>query len=275
MILFNRKQLENIKMASKDETRLALNGLLIEGNSTIATDGHKLMKVTFTPGPLPPALIEKELGKEFVDNLEICERYALEKHNEAFAADWPANGISWVGSEKPFILARSTVEKAIKNIPKKSGVSNLPILQNVAIGLSEVKGSEPFKAVCQTTDLDNTDNVEARVIDARFPQYEKIVPDFTGSGDFQRVGVDAKHLKDICAQLEKYSDGSVKPIILYLKKDKLTCKILGGGKDNLEVGNSFLMPVIETEQGENCSMGITADDHEGTTATAVLMPVKL
>ena len=265
--LFNRKQLDNIKMASNDKTRLALNGLFIEGNSTIATDGHKLMKVTYTPDPLPSALIEKELGKEFVDNLEICESYALEKHNEKNLEEWPSNGIGWVKSDKAFILARSTVEKAIKNIPKRK---DLPILQNVAIGLSEVKGSEPFKAVCQTTDLENTDNVEARVIDGKFPNYRQVLPDFAGSGDYHRVGVDAKHLKDICAQLEKYNDGC-HPITLYLKKDKLTAEI----KDAECGGNPFLMPVIEIVKGEHFSMGITADDHLGTTATAALMPVKL
>jgi len=144
MRLFNKKQLENIKMASKDETRAAINGLYIEGNSTIATDGHKLMKVTFTPDPLSSTVIEKELGEEFVDNLEICESWALEKHNKDNKENWPANSIPWADSEKPFILARSTVEKAIKNIPKKCA---LPILQNVAIGLREVKDGQPVKAV--------------------------------------------------------------------------------------------------------------------------------
>ncbi len=268
MRLFNRKQLDNIKMASKDQTRLALNGLLIEGNSTIATDGHKLMKVTFKPDPLPDTVIKKELGEEFVDNLVICESYALEKHNENNSDEWPANGIPWVESDKPFILARSTVEKAIKNIPK---LKDLPHLQNVAIGLSEVVNGLPFKAVCQTTDLENTDNVEARLVDGKFPNYKQVLPDFEGSDDFHRVGVDAQHLKNICTQLEKYSDGSVKPITLYLKKDKLSPKIIHMDQG----GNSFLMPTIEIEKGENYSMGITADDHEGTTATAVLMPIKL
>lgn len=267
MILFNKKQLENVKMASKDETRQALNGLLIEGNSTIATDGHKLMKVTFTPNPLSSTVIEKELGKEFVDNLEICESWALEKHNIKNLEEWPANGIPWANSDKPFILARSTVEKAIKNIPKRK---DLAILQNVAIGLSEVKGLEPFKAVCQTTDLENTDNVEARTVDGKFPNYKQVLPDFEGSGDFQRVGVDAKHLKDICTQLEKYSDGSVKPITLYIKKDYTI------SKDFMEESENPLgFPILEVVKGENYSMGITANDYQGTTATAVLMPVKL
>lgn len=268
MKLFNPKQLDNIKMSSRDETRQALNGLFFEGNSTIATDGHKLMRVTFTPKPLPDEVIEKELGKDYLDHPDICESYALEKYNEKNLEEWPANGIAWANSDKSFILPRSTVEKALKNIPKKASI---PLLKNVAIGLKENNGGETFKAVCQTTDLENIDNVEARLVDGKFPDYKQVIPDFKGSANYQRVIINAKYLKEICTQLEKYNDSS-HAVTLYLKKDKLSCVVNDPEHPN---SNPFLMPEIKTESGEHFSMGIIANDDEGTEATAVLMPMRL
>ena len=207
MKLFNRKQLENIKLASKDETRQSLNGLRIEGNSTIASDGHKLMRVTWTK-PLD-------------------------------VKDWPANGVEWTKKDKPFTLPRSTVEKALKNIPKRCA---MPILENVAIGLKKTTAQDPDKFVVQTTDLENTDNVEGKTVIGQYPDYEKCIPDYKNPKDYRKVGLSAKHLKDICAQLEKYADS--KMVTLYMGNEK--------------------EPVV-----------ITADDHEGTEAMALLMPMQL
>ena len=268
MKLFNQKQLENIKMACKDDTRPHLNGLFIEGNSTIATDGHRLMKVSFNPEPLKKKVLYKELGEDFADDKELGKSLALEKYNKKMAMEWPANGVKWDTSTKPFTLPRSTVEKALKNIPKKV---DMAILKNVAIGLEFDKKGKAVKAVCQTTDLENTDNVQGRLVDGKFPNYKQVLPDFE-NGDYQRVSVNAKYLKEVCAQLEKYNDGN-HPIILHLKKDKLSCSVENDRESSQF--NPFFMPVIEAELGEHFSMGVTADDKEGTDAVAVIMPVRI
>lgn len=219
MKLFNRKQLENIKLASKDDTRMALNGLYFKGNSTISTDGHKLMKVTYTP----PESESKE--------------------------EWPVNGVQWLDSDASFILPRSTVEKALQNIPKKDG-HPLSILSNVAVGLIQKVDGEPSRATCQTSDLINTNNVEAQIVDVKFPDYERVIPDYENSelkptlylrpdSEYRRVGIDAHMLKEICAQLEKYN--SKHHIVLH-------------------IGD------------ENQAVVITANDGAGTEALAVLMP---
>ena len=142
MRLFNKKQLEIIKFSSTDSTRAALHGLLFDGNKTVATDGHRLVYVESEPE----------------------ER-----------VEWQANGVEWSENDKPFIVHRPTIEKALKNIPKKP---DLPVLENAAIGLKVVPTGHPDKVVCQTTDLDNTENVEARTVDGKFPSYEQVIPDF-------------------------------------------------------------------------------------------------
>jgi len=222
MKLFNKKQLEHIKLASKDETRQVLCGLRIEGDSTVSTDGHRLMKVTWNK----PRDIE----------------------------DWPANGIKWTKKDKPFILPRSTVEKALRNIPKRPAY---PILENVAIGLKDTNGKGPDKFVVQTSDLENTDNVEGKTVEGKYPDYKQIMPDYENliqeplslevnpnpAPQYIKVGLNARYLKEICTQLEKYKDRS-HMITLHVKEaDSPVC--------------------------------ITADDGEGTEAVAVVMPMKL
>jgi len=220
MRLFNKKQLEIIKFSSTDPSRQALYGLLFDGNKTVATDGHRLVYVESEP----------EEGVE-----------------------WQANGVEWSENDKPFIVHRPTIEKALKNIPKKP---DLPVLENAAIGLKVVPTGHPDKVICQTTDLDNTENVEARTVDSKFPSYEQVIPDFKNPDQYQRVGVNARYLKEVCMLLEKYEEKD-HCITLYLKKD---------GMDE-ENGIKKL--------GEHLSMVVTADDGKGTTATAILMPVRL
>jgi len=209
MKLYNRKQLENIKLASKDDTRQTLNGLHFEGDSTVSTDGHKLMKVTWT----------------------VPQK----------AKNWPVNGVEWEKKDKPFILPRSTVEKALKNIPKQRGLA-MPVLENVAIGLKKTEKDDPDKFVVQTSDLENTDNIEGKTVEGKFPNYKQVIPDYQNSESYRKVGISAHYLKEVCAQLEKYKNSSM--VTLYMGNEK--------------------EPIV-----------ITADDDEGTEAEAVLMPMQL
>lgn len=206
MKLLNKKNLEIIKIASADQTRLALNGLYVDGDTTVATDGHRVIRVQ-TQSP------------------------AVE--------DWPANGVKW-DKEEPFIMDKKTVEKALKNIPKKT---DLPILQNVGVGLIHTDQYDPKKIVCQTTDLDTTDNVESKPIDGIYPDYKRIIPDYEDKEQYQCVAISAKYLKEVCMILEKYQEKSSR-IQLYIKD-------------------------------ENHSIVLTAEDDNETKATAIIMPMKL
>lgn len=225
MKLLNRKNLEIVKLASNDETRAALNGLLIDGNTTVASNGH----------------------------------IAIEVKAEALPSeDWPANSVKWSAEEKPFIMDRKTVEKVLKNIPKKT---SMPILQNVATGLIQVEEGSAKKYVCQTTDLDRTENLEARTIEGIFPKYQQIIPPFESEALYQRVGISAGYLKEVCSILEKYKDS--KMITLYVRKDQDAVKASEGVKAK------------EAVQGANFPIVLTAEDENKTKATAVIMPMRL
>jgi len=220
MRLFNKKHLEIVKFSTTDPTRIALHGLLFDGNKTVATDGHRL----------------------------IC----VESEQKATIEDWPVNGINWSENDKPFTVSRSTIEKALKNIPK---VPNIPAWENAAIGLKVMPTGEPDKVVCQTTDFDNTDNVESRTVAGKFPNYQQVIPNFKDENLYQRVGVNGKYLKEVCMLLEKYCESS-HVVTLYLKKDTVK-----DGKSQ--------------DDGQLHSMVVTADNGEGTKATAVIMPIRL
>lgn len=281
MKLYNDKQLLCVRMASKDETRQALNGLYFEGNKTIATDGHRMMIVESKPPRLGETEIEKGLGVEFTElyegesafdetqKEELRLAFFEEKHLDEMRENWPANGIAWRKDDEPFTLSINTIEKVLKNMNKKP---DFPILGKVAIGLKEKQEDEPLTAVCQITDIANTLNIEGRLPDGRFPNYKQVITtDHDNPEKFQRVSVDAKYLKDICAQLEKYSAGSHRSIILYTQKDKVYGEVI----DPEHGGNDWLFPVLTTEKGEHKSLTIKADDGAGTEATAILMPLKI
>jgi len=209
MKLLGKRNLEIIKLASNDETRQALNGLYVDGDTTVVTDGHKLIRVKSQSPP-------------------VC--------------DWPVNGIKWT-VEEPFIIDKKTVEKALKNIPKKQA---MPILHNVAVGLIKVDEGEVKKAVCQTTDLERTENIEARTVEGKFPDYKRVIPDYENESEYSRIGISAKYLMEVCSVLKNY-DEKMGFVTLYFKK----------------------------EGTENHSIVLTAEDGEGNEATAVIMPVRL
>jgi len=209
MKLLGKRSLEIIKLASNDETRQALNGLYVDGDTTVVTDGHKMMRVKSQSLPV---------------------------------SEWPANGVKWT-VEEPFIIDKKTVEKALKNIPKKQAI---PILHNAAVGLVKVGDGEAKKAVCQTTDLERTENIETRTVDGKFPDYKRVIPDYENLEQYSRVGISAKYLMDVCSILKNY-DERMNLITIYFKKE--------------ETGNSSIV--------------LTAEDGEGNEATAVIMPMRL
>jgi len=224
MKLLNRKNLEIIKLASNDETRQALNGILVDGSTTVASNGHIAIEVKAQPLP---------------------------------SEDWPANSINWA-PEEPFIMDKKTVEKALKNIPKKQA---MPILQNVAVGLIQVQDGDAKAYICQTTDLERTESLEAQTVLGTFPKYQQIIPPFMSEALYQRVGISAGYLKEVCSILEKYQDSKI--ITLYVRKDQAAVEESEGIKAK------------EAVQGANFPVVLTAEDEDKTKAMAIIMPMKL
>ena len=205
MRLYNKKQLQVFKATSKDETRPALNGVLFEENKVVATDGHRLV---------------------VVENKPMDEK------------DWPVNGVNWnTDNNDSFIVNRKSIEKAIKNIPKSKG---RPILENVAIGLTE-KG----KATLQTTDLEHTDNIVTETAEGRFPDYKLVLPDVhSKKTEYKsKVAVNAKYMKEAFELMGNLTDES--------------------GNVQIHI------------KDQNSSIVLTCEDQDNNKTTAVIMPMRM
>tara|TARA_R110002051_G_scaffold164844_1_gene235732 strand:- start:2429 stop:3055 length:627 start_codon:yes stop_codon:yes gene_type:complete len=206
MKTFTKNQLLVGKASSNDAGRHALNGILVEGNKTIATNGHILI---------------------MNENLEASE-------------PWSLNGVQWE-DETPFIISNESVKKALKNFPKvkKGDNSNR---SRMAIGQSK---SSLNLADCVTDTsvitMQNSDNdkIESQAVDGRFPDYKRVIPDTT---DYIKVGVNATYLKQLCEVLEKSGTGNI--VLNFKKEDTANHPIVIENIDQCdEKITSVLMPV--------------------------------
>lgn len=181
MKTFTKNQLLVSKACSKDETRQALQGILIEGNKTIATNGHILMT----------------------------------SENRAVTEVWPVNSVNWktpeslVPSDNPgsFILPLDAVKKALKAFPK-AGKWDTGNTTRLAIGETDTG---------ITIQNANNDKIEAQPIDAKFPDYKQVIPDTTG---YIKIGVSASYMKIICEVMEKAEGSNMNGMILHINPNQ-------------------------------------------------------
>jgi DNA polymerase III sliding clamp (beta) subunit (PCNA family) len=141
MKTFTKNQLLVGKASSNDTGRHALNGILVEGNKTIATNGHMLI---------------------MNENLEPSEA-------------WELNGVQWE-DETPFIVSSEAVKKALKNFPKvkKDDHKNRA---RMAIGQSSSAGNVNISAI--TMQNADNDKIESQSVNGQFPDYKRVIPDIT------------------------------------------------------------------------------------------------
>jgi DNA polymerase III sliding clamp (beta) subunit (PCNA family) len=145
-MLLQRKALEIVRAASKDQTRQSICGIRIEADgATIATDGHILAK--FTPTANPD-------GKEYP---------AI----EGVSAD---DGESRL---QPFTLPSEAVAILLKALPKKAPRC-LPILGHVALDVQQTNTNGC--AVAAITDLENPQVFKLRKVADDFPTYQSVFP---------------------------------------------------------------------------------------------------
>lgn len=194
MQLLNKKHLEIIKIASKDDHRTALQGIYVEAGRTTVTDGHRLMSVhsyhTDTDEKLAPF-------------------------------------IQWSPDKKPFVLPPVTVKEVLKNMPKKIRKGEEP--SKIAIGLKKSHNGGPEIIACQANYSNGTETVEGEITATHFPKCEQVIPkieDLNNPRKYTKTGISAKYLKEICALLETYDnnhlvtlhiarqDSENKPIVL-------------------------------------------------------------
>jgi DNA polymerase III sliding clamp (beta) subunit (PCNA family) len=212
MKTFTKNQLLVGKASSNDAGRHALNGILVEGNKTIATNGHILI---------------------MNENLEKTD-------------PWELNGVQWEVDrwlshieeidETPFIISNEAVKKALKNFPKvkKGDNSNR---SRMAIGQSKSSCVTDMSAI--TMQNSDNDKIESQAVDGKFPDYKRVIPDTT---DYIKVGVNATYLKQICEVLEKSGNGNI--VLNFKKEDAHNHPIVIENIDQAdEKITSVLMPV--------------------------------
>ena len=206
MKTFTKNQLLVSKACSKDKTRQALQGILVDGNKTIATNGHMLIM----------------------------------NENRAANEAWPVNNVNWktpesiVPSDNPgsFILPVEAVNQALKAFPKV-GKRDTGNTTRLAIGETDTG---------ITIQNINNDKIEAQPVDAKFPNYKQVIPDTTG---YIKIGISASYMKTICEVMEKAEVSSSRGMILHINPDPtLLMPIVIENMGNLdEKVTAVLMPL--------------------------------
>ncbi len=173
---------------------------------TIATDGHQLMRVT------RPA-------------------YKAESFPVVPGAPAP------VDEHKPFLMPAEDALRIAKELPTKA---TIPILANAAI-CAETDSGDHRVIPITTTDLSSGRTHTVRVPSGNFPDVDRIMPDPNASTF--KIVMDAKRLKDLLTQFEKFTYKSQKHAIrLYFTKDNAPMRIDADGGDGQHM-TAVLMPL--------------------------------
>jgi hypothetical protein len=176
-MLLSKQALLVHKLATQDDPRYGLNGIRVEPDgSTVATDGHKLIK--YTPKHTPDAV-------EF-PTIEGCNPVQ------------PRNDDGSAIELEPFILPSDAAAAAIKALPGKRSQNSLPILAYVALDVAETNRNG--QATLATTDLENPVVMRPAKLDGAFPKYENVIPK-TSELD-EPIGFDVAYMMQICQTLK-------------------------------------------------------------------------
>lgn len=140
--MLNKHNLAIASLASKDQSRFTLNGILVRPDCTVVTDGHQLTMVT-TPKD------DIESFPELPGAAPACRDF------------------------KPFILPSAAAADVAKSLPKGRKTKTLPILNNAAVSADTREGDY---AVLMTTDLETARPFRVRKMAGNFPDFERVIP---------------------------------------------------------------------------------------------------
>ena len=154
----NKQNLEVVRAASKDSSRLAIQVLRFEQGGTVATNGNMLATVTY-PEQLKGSELPKGLPEGNAEDLT------------------------------PFSIPADSIKELARSIPKRSC---LPALRNAFLDVAGTNsnGSAKFSA----TDLELTTPTEVRKVDMNFPNCEHVFPKDSDLSD--RIGFNPDLLID-------------------------------------------------------------------------------
>lgn len=211
-MLFSKSSFAVRHAASKDAERYNLNGVhILPDGSTVATDGHRLMRAHVVVPPLTdfPGFENEESDRK--------------KRKKGKA------------KLKPFTLAIDAVDRLIAAIPKKNPK---PICAHAALDVKKTNSGELARFV--TTDLKCTQEIQGEKID-NFPDWKQVFPkdeEFTHS-----VAFDINYVADFAKACREF--GMPRPMAVTLELTKDPMKPMKFTFKNPDVGTleMILMPM--------------------------------
>lgn len=191
-MLLTSTSLDVHKFTAKDsDKRHAFTGVMVtQEGITVGCDGHRLVRVFPRCGkPLP----DDEYPKV---NHELC--------------DPPEEGL---------LVPASTAKAIQKAIVKKT---TLPILEHAALAKTDGPAGQAWTLL--TTDLDSTKVEYFNPVDAKYPKWDKLIPDYRGP-KYHRISMQAQYLKEIAAFVQA-NGGFEQAITLHVPEDGCTAMVL-------------------------------------------------
>lgn len=159
--MLNKFNLAVSEFVSKNASRYTLNSILVTQDETVATDGHRLVRVS----------VDKSIA---VDQFPV-------KEGAAFTAN---------DDYKPFLLPADTAKAIVKAIPRKS---TLPALSCVAIdGKATDSNGDAHLAV---NDLETFQPFTVRKPEGQFPNWQAVMPKVENAKF--TIAVNAKYLAEL------------------------------------------------------------------------------
>lgn len=156
-MIYNKLNL-SITDFCKEESRQEISGVFFTPDKTVATDSY--------------ILIEVERPEINIDDFPMLEREEM---------------------KDDYIIPVKAVKKINANIPTNK---DLPIIENAVFVKSKSgNGHLPTVAEFATTDLEQTNKVQTKIIEGKYPEYEGIFP--TGKEDYS-IKFNPKYLKKLC-----------------------------------------------------------------------------
>jgi len=177
MRLLNRSNLETAKLCDADESRYALQHVLVTDKETVVSNGHYLVRVGLPDGK--------------PENFPIVE------------------GLSANGSNRNCLVPREMALDALKALPKKN---TIPIINNAALSVTDGEGAKVTLAV---TDLDTPKVLQTKEpTGSRFPAYEAIL--CKGEPEFEIV-LSADYMERLCKLAKAYNGSGAARFSFYGK----------------------------------------------------------
>ncbi len=200
------------KLASRDATRYAINGVLVRRTengrcAAVTTDGRRLIKATWG---------------------DACLR-----------AEFPSVGLGSVEPVEDFeaIVSTKQWDEAEKTIPRNG---NKPILFHCLLDETTANG----KIQMGTTDLDTRRRLGGDSIEGTFPKYEDVIPKYTVGDDAVEIGVNPSFMAEICKVVEAVAtDVESKGVRLVVPTDPGKPIVVDGRTVEGVEATAVLMPV--------------------------------